>query len=81
VKLPEPPKPPTPTEEGPHRRLNRTPGGFEAVDQTWRRIAEASVKATLGKSEPEKHTDLLTQIRDGVTPLNQTIQQIKPAVV
>lgn len=66
----------------PHQESPRLPGGMEQVEQTWRRIAEASVKASLGgESEPEKHTGLLGEIAKNTAGTRDAVGQIKPAVV
>lgn len=68
------------TQEG-HEEPQRLPSGFEAIDQTWRRIAEASVKSTLGKDPKKQAVELLDQIEKNTSGTKTAVGQIKPGIV
>jgi len=70
---------PTPAEkEKPDRKpLPRRGGGFEAVEQTFRRIAMASIA---GPGTRQRTNELLEQVRDNTGATNEAVRQIPPAV-
>jgi phage-related protein len=75
-------EPPTKRAIKPTQRQDLTlrSGGFGSVAGAWERIAQASVRSTIGKTTPEKTLDVNVEQRDIQKEIRNKLNQLKPPV-